>query len=204
MFYEGETDHGLPVNPFKACIAPRPIGWISTLGADGVPNLAPYSFFNAVSESPRMVMIGVNGDAPGGSIKDTLSNVIAVPEFAVNVASFDLREKMNMSSKPCPPDVDEFAAAELEKEPARLIRVPLVREARIKLECLLHDLVELPSAPTGTRNVMILGRVIGIHIDDAVMSGGRIRMDLLRPIGRLGYSEYVVVDARNESFPNEV
>lgn len=197
MYYDITKDHGLPRDPYKACIAPRPIGWISTVSADGVPNLAPYSFFNAVSEFPRMVAVCVNGVHAAGDgrcAKDTLRNIEEVPEFVVNVSTWDLKDEMNHSCLATPPGVDEFEQIGLEKSAARFVRPPRVKRSPINLECTVHQLVELPEIPDGGgRNVIIVGRVLGIHIDDAVMTDGRIDVNKVRPLGRLGYSDYVVV-----------
>ncbi len=108
MFYDAiRNDHGLAIDPIKAIVAPRPIGWISTLSADGVNNLAPYSFFNLFSDNPSYVAFG------SGGRKHSLTNIEATGEFALNLATFDLREQMNASSATVPAHVDEFALARL-------------------------------------------------------------------------------------------
>lgn len=192
MFFEADSEHGLPRDPFKACIVPRPIGWISTIDASGNENLAPYSFFNAVAERPRMVMFCVNGQHEKGGAKDTLRNVMEVPEFVVNMSTWELREQMNTSCAPLDSKCDEFQAADLEKSRARLVRPSLVKAAPINLECLVHQMVDLPPDPLNGRNCMIIGRVIGIHIQDNILINGRVNFDGLRPLGRLGYAQYVV------------
>ncbi|TDR92946.1 flavin reductase family protein [Enterovirga rhinocerotis] len=198
MFFDPvKNDHGLPRDPFKACIVPRPIGWISTISGEGVENLAPYSFFNAVSEWPRMVMVCVNGVQPGGREKDTSANLAEVPEFVVNMSNWHLREQMNISCAPVGPEIDEFDFAKVARAPARLVRPSLVVGAGISLECTVDRIIDLPTHPDGGRNALILGNVVGIHIDEAVMTEGRVDIAKLRPIARLGYSEYAVIGPDN-------
>ena len=188
MFYDAvKNDHGFPNDPFKALVAPRPIGWVSTLSADGIANLAPYSFFNAVSEHPHYVVIG------SGVGKDSVRNAEASGEFAVNLATFDLREQMNASSATVSPDVDEFVLAGLSKAPCRLIAAPRVAESPVCLECRLFQIVDLPDDHGGIGNRMIIGRVVGIHIDDRFIADGRVNTAAMKPIARLGYSEYATV-----------
>ncbi|MGC2856443.1 flavin reductase family protein [Novispirillum sp. DQ9] len=196
MFYEIGTPHGLSHDPFKACIVPRPIGWISTVGADGVNNLAPYSFFNGIASDPPMVMYGstgVHAHATPEAPKDTLANITATGCFVVNVATWDLRDAMNTSSLTAPPEVDEFALAGLTPAPSRLVRAPRIKEAPISLECLHHQTIDLPTTEPGGRNVLVLGRVVGIHIAEDVLTDGLIDIAKLRPIARLGYRDYACV-----------
>lgn len=193
MFYETDKPHGLPRDPFKACIVPRPIGWISSLDADGVPNLAPYSFFNGVSYAPPVVMFASNGPQPHGP-KDTITNIESTAEFVVNMATWDLRDKMNATCAPLKPDIDEFVYAGLTAEPSRLVRPPRVAESPIHLECVYLQTVELPSDDPLARNAMVLGRVVGIHIRDDVLCDGLVDMAKIRPLSRLGYMDYAVID----------
>lgn len=188
MFYDAvKNDHGFQYDPFKAIVAPRPIGWISTLSASGSANLAPFSYFNAFAQEPHYVAFGI------GPPKDTLRNVLATKEFAVNIATFDLREKMNATSAHVAPDVDEFELAGLTKAPCRLIAAPRVGESPACLECRLHQVVPLPDASGHAENHMVIGRVVGIHIDDKYIHEGRVDTAAMRPIARLGYSEYATV-----------
>ena len=190
MFYETKDNkHGLPRDPFKSCIVPRPIDWITTLSADGVVNLAPYSFFNGVSSDPPMVMFSNNGPA-----KDSLVNCEATGEFVANLATWELRDQMNETSAGVGPEVDEFTLAGLETEPAQLVKPPRVKAAPMHLECLYHQTIELPSGTPGTRNAMVLGRVIGVHIKDEVLTDGMVDMSKIKPIARLGYMDYTRVD----------
>lgn len=194
MFYDcAKNDHGLKHDPFKACIVPRPIGWISTISKNGVVNLAPFSFFNAVSESPPMVMFATNGSHPHGGLKDSLQNAIDTREFVVNLATWDLREAMNATSAGVESTVDEAAVAGLAMAPSRLVKPPRVAASPVHLECALHDVVELPPGRYGP-NHLVIGRVLGIHIEDAVLVEGRVDLSRIRPIARLGYHDYTVVD----------
>jgi flavin reductase (DIM6/NTAB) family NADH-FMN oxidoreductase RutF len=191
MFYEPAKGHPLSRNPFKACVVPRPIGWISTVGPDGTANLAPYSFFNAVADTPPVVMFSSNGIHPHGA-KDSADNAVAAGEFVANVATWELRHAMNASSQAVGPGVDEFALAGLTAAPSRVVAAPRVAESPVNLECRTINAVELPSAPGG-RNVAVFGEVVGVHIDDRVMTDGFLDATKLKPVARLGYMEYAVV-----------
>lgn len=188
MFYDAiRNDHGFEYDPFKALVAPRPIGWLSTLSVDGIANLAPYSFFNAMSQSPHYVVVG------SGPRKDSLRNIEATGEFAVNLATFDLREQVNASSAPVPPFVDEFEVARVSKAPCRLIKAPRVAESPVCLECRLFRVIDRPDDEGRANDHIAIGRVIGIHIDDRHIADGRVNTAAMRPIARLGYSEYATV-----------
>jgi flavin reductase (DIM6/NTAB) family NADH-FMN oxidoreductase RutF len=190
MFYDAiENRHGLPNDPFKAIVAPRPIGWVSSISKAGIANLAPYSFFNAIAENPHYVVFG------SGGLKDSLTNVEATDEFAINVATFALREKMNLSSASVAPNVDEFALAGLTPAPCRLIKPPRVAESPAALECKLYQIVPLPDDRGDAQDWAIIGRVIGIHIDDRFVRDGRVDTAAMQPIARLGYSEYATVES---------
>lgn len=190
---------GLNFNPFKAVVAPRPIGWVTTIDRNGVVNLAPYSFFNAVSSDPPMVFYGANGThgADGGE-KDSLRNVRETGEFVCNLVTWDLRHQMNGTAAPAPHGIDEMDATGLAKLPSRLVKPPRVAGSPAHMECKLHQLLELPADPkSGKRNVMVIGRVVAIHIDDAYIVNGRFDTVRAQPVARLGYMDYAVV---KESF----
>ena len=190
MFYDAiQNDHGFEHDPFKALVAPRPIGWISSLSHDGIANLAPYSFFNAVSENPHYLVFG------SGAGKDTIRNIEAIGEYAVNMANHALREQMNATSARLAPHADEFEYARLEKAPCRLIRPPRVSESPVCFECRLFRVIDLPNDQGRVNNHLVIGRVVGIHIDDRFISNGRIDTAAMHPIARLGYSEYDTVDS---------
>jgi flavin reductase (DIM6/NTAB) family NADH-FMN oxidoreductase RutF len=188
MFYDAvKNNHGFAVDPLKAIVAPRPIAWISSLSADGVANLAPYSFFNIFSEDPSYVAFG------SGGVKDSMRNIQATEEFALNLVTHDLREAMNASSEHVGPHVDEFAIAGLNKAPCQFIKAPRVAESPTCLECRLFKIVELPDDEGRANRFMVIGRVLGVHIDDRFIENGRVNTAAMRPLGRLGYSEYATV-----------
>jgi flavin reductase (DIM6/NTAB) family NADH-FMN oxidoreductase RutF len=191
MFYRpGVEGHGLPHNPFKALVSPRPIGWISTLDAGGRPNLAPYSFFNAFADEPPLVGYATTGRKLGGDErKDTLANIRATGEFVVNIVSFALRDAMNATSAPLPADTDEFEAAGLVAAPSRVVGPPRVAAAPAALECRVWRIIDLP----GADNHLTIGEVVGVHIDPAILRDGQVDVTLYQPLARLGYRDYAAV-----------
>ncbi|KAI9039767.1 flavin reductase family protein [Aspergillus affinis] len=193
MFYEpGVTEHNLPRDPFKACVIPRPIGWISTQSKDGQANLAPYSQFNNLTFDPPYVMFSSNQTADG-SRKDTVVNAEATGEFVWNLATWDLREAVNISAQQFPYGVDEFGQAGVHKEAARLVQAPMVEESPVKFECRYHSTVRLPgNPPMGTVDV-IIARVVAVHIKDEVLTDGILDVRKTQPIARCGYYQYAVV-----------
>ncbi|KAG9950216.1 hypothetical protein KCU85_g3745, partial [Aureobasidium melanogenum] len=192
MFYEIGTDHGLPYDPFKACVVPRPIGWISTRSPSGHDNLAPYSQFTNLTFDPPYVLFSSNR-TPLGHRKDTVNNAIATGFFAWNLATYALREEVNVTAQQLDPGEDEFVAAGLEKEEGRVVGVSLVKESPVRFECAFERVVELPgNPPMGTVDI-IFGRVLAVHISDSVLTDGKIDIKKTEPIARLGYYEYTVV-----------
>lgn len=182
MFYEpAKRDHGLPHDPMKA-LAVRPIGWVTTMSAAGAVNLAPYSFFNLVADD--MVAVSSAGR------KDTLAFVEEGGDFVCNLATFDLREQMNATSAPLPRGESEFAYAGLTPAPSRLVRPPRVREAHAALECRWLRTVPLAPPDGEAAYHLILGQVVGVHIDDAFIREGRVDTGAMRPILRAGYHDY--------------
>ena len=195
MFYEtASNDHGLPHDPLKSCIVPRPIGWISTISRAGIVNLAPYSFFNGVSGDPPMVMFAAGGATAGG-LKDSVVNSQETGEFVVNITTWDLRNEMNLSSASVGPEVDEMELAGLAAEPSRLVKPPRVKASPIHLECRHHQSIELPPGRSGDSNVIVIGRVVGVHIRDDVLTDGMVDVSKFRIIARLGYNDYTSVDS---------
>ncbi|KAK7188611.1 hypothetical protein DPSP01_005572 [Paraphaeosphaeria sporulosa] len=202
MFYEpGKTDHGLPHDPFKACVIPRPIGWISTLSPSGTANLAPYSQFNNLTFDPPYVMFSAN-QTPSAAQKDTVVNVEATGVFCWNLATYALKDAVNATSEQTPPEVDEFEKAGLSKEDSSLssvlvkgkqVKVPMVKASPIKFECTHYTTLRLPGNPPMGAVDVIIGRVIGIHIDEDVLTDGRIDVSKTVPIARCGYFEYTAV-----------
>ena len=192
MFYEpGKHDRSiLPHDAFKAIVAPRPIGWISSVDSEGRVNLAPYSFFNGVSSNPPIIMFASEGR------KDTVRNVEATGEFVCNLATWELREAMNATSAPLPHGASEMERAGLSPAPCRLVRPPRIAAAACALECRLLRLVALDDVsgkPAGCHSVF--GQVIGIHIDDRFIVNGILNTAAMRPIARCGYDDYAVVES---------
>nr|WP_246505416.1 flavin reductase family protein [Coralloluteibacterium stylophorae] len=178
----------MPHNPFKAIVAPRPIGWISTVSADGVPNLAPYSFFNALSDTPPIVGFSSSG------WKDSVRNAEATGEFVYNVATAELAARMNATAAPLPPDVDEFVEAGLAAAPSRLVRAPRVADSPASLECRLTQIVRMAAADgRETDSWLVLGEVVAVHIDRRHLVDGIYQTAAARPIlragGRADYAE---------------
>ncbi len=159
-------------------VVPRPIAWVSTLGPEGVVNLAPFSFFNAVGSEPPylMISVGLNGN---GEAKDTAKNIEASGEFVVNMVTEDLFEAMNISAADFPPDQSELEAAQLQTAPGLHIRTPRVAQARVSFECKLHSAQQLG------KNTLFIGEVVMFHVADALL-GPRLRVHDFAPIGRLG------------------
>ena len=174
------------------CIVPRPIAFVSTVSPAGEPNLAPFSFFNAVCSNPPTVVFCPMIRSLDGKTKDTLDNVRATNEFVVNIVSEDLAEAMNLSSVEAPPEVNEFEFARVTAEPSVTVRPPRVKESRVHFECRVRQIVEIGSEPGG--GCVVIGEVLHIHVDDAVLTGGdKISLTALKPIGRLAGGGYVRV-----------
>ena len=196
MFWKTSEPHGLPRNPFKSCVIPRPIGWISTISKNSILNLAPYSFFNGISDDPPMVMFSSGG--PGfdseDNEKDTITNAEETGEFVCAMVSQELTAAMNQSSASVSAGVDEFNLAGLETAPSELVKPPRIKTAPIHLECTYYDTIELPRGSTGRGNRVCMGNVIGVHISDTVMKDGFIDVMAFKPMARLGYMDYTKVD----------
>ena len=184
---------GLAFSPIKAIVSPRPIGWISSSGRDRSINLAPYSYFNAISELPPMVMFS---SAPSGNAqhKDSLRNVIETEEFVVNIVSAALGDAMNVTSADLAYGQNEFAAAGLEMAACNTVKVPRVAAAPAALECKLWKVIELPKPETAGAGVMVIGMITGIHIADETVKGGKIDVTSYQPLARLGYMDYARID----------
>jgi flavin reductase (DIM6/NTAB) family NADH-FMN oxidoreductase RutF len=166
-FYEPRAGHGLPHDPFNAIVGPRPIGWISTRSRAGVPNLAPYSFFNAFNYTPPIVGFASIG------YKDTVRNAEETGEFCWNLATRALAERMNATCAAVPPDVDEFALAGLAPVPSRLVAVPRVGGAPVSFECKVTQVVRLQGADgQPAPSWLVLGEVVGVHIERALLRDG--------------------------------
>ena len=176
-------------NPINALVMPRPIGWISSQSANGVLNLAPYSYFNAVCADPPYVMFAPNAAQPGTS-KDTYRNICEVPEFVVNLVGEHDAAAMNASSAPFPPEVDEFAACGITAVRSQLVRPPRVASAKAALECRVFQVVHLPPGGDGRESHVVVGEVVGVYIADEVILDGRVDERRMQPVTRLGYMNY--------------
>jgi flavin reductase (DIM6/NTAB) family NADH-FMN oxidoreductase RutF len=192
IFYEpGSRDRSvLPHNPFKSLVAPRPIGWISTMDSGGQVNLAPYSFFNAVAEGPEMLAFSSTG------AKDSATFAGELREFVWNLVSWELREQMNQTSAPLPRGTSEFERAGLAMEPSRLVAPPRVATSPCSMECkVVHhlELRDLDGRAFDTH--LVIGQVVGVHLDERALAGSGIDTAGLRPIARCGGpADYTVVE----------
>ena len=173
-------------------ILPRPIGWISSVDECGVPNLAPFSFFNVVCSNPPTVVFCPMIRGVDGKTKDTLNNIRATGEFVVNIVTEELVQAMNLSSVEAPPDVNEFEFAGVTPEASLTVRPPRVRESPVHFECRVRQIVEISSEPGG--GSLVIGEVLHIHVDERVLMGGdKINLSALKPVGRLAGGGYVRV-----------
>lgn len=196
MFYRpGLDDHGLPRNPFNALITPRPIGWVASVDENGVPNLAPFSFFNGAGYEPPMVSVAFTGAKLGdlaGERKDTLANIKATKEFTVNLVSTALKDAMNATAAHMPAGQSEFAAAGVTEVASQVIAPPRVAESPATFECKLVEVVVLPNDGAGT-NTTVFGQVVGIHISDDIIKDGFVDPTIYQPLARMGYLDYTTV-----------
>lgn len=191
MFYEPKSRDRtvLPHDPFKAIVAPRPIGWITSMSANGEINLAPYSFFNGLNSRPNLVMFSSEG------FKDSVAFASETREFVCNLATYDLRDAVNATSSPLPRGVNEMEHAGLTAAPSRIIRPPRVAESPCALECKVTDIVSMKThtgEPVDCH--VVFGEVVGVHIDDRYLVDGQLDTAAMRPIARCGYHDFAVVD----------
>ncbi len=176
-------------------ILPRPIAWVSTVDQAGEHNLAPFSFFNAVSSNPPYVLFCPNVRGTDGRQKDTYYNIQATGEFVVNIVTESTAAAMNLTAQELPADVDEFKLAGVTPVPSQAIQPPRVRESPINFECVLNQIVELGDGPGG--GSVIIGRVVHLHVSDSVlMDGDKINLEALQPVGRLAGADYTRVTDR--------
>jgi flavin reductase (DIM6/NTAB) family NADH-FMN oxidoreductase RutF len=192
MFYEPDSrdKSRLPHDPFKAIVAPRPIGWITSISAKNEVNLAPYSFFNGVNSRPNLVLFGSEG------FKDSVRNIEETREFVCNLATWDLRAAMNATSAPLPHGINEMQRAGLEPAPSRLVKPPRVAASPCALECKLIKIVAMETfdgKPVDCH--VVFGQVVGVHIDDRFIVGGVLDTAAMKPIARCGYDQYAVVES---------
>jgi flavin reductase (DIM6/NTAB) family NADH-FMN oxidoreductase RutF len=190
MHYDVRTrPAALRHDPFKALAVPRPIGWVATLDAEGRPNLAPYSFFNAIGDRPPLVMFSSAGR------KDSLRNVEATGEFTCSLATWALRDAMNMTSAPVAAGVDEFALAGLAPAPSLRVKPPRVAAAPAAFECRLWKTLDLPGPEDRPEAcyTLVIGEVVAVYVADEFVREGRVDTAAMRPIARMGYMDYAVV-----------
>jgi flavin reductase (DIM6/NTAB) family NADH-FMN oxidoreductase RutF len=193
MFYDPlKRDHGLAHNPLNACVTPRPIGWISTVSTTGIVNLAPFSFFNLVSSDPPVVMFSAS-PKPDNGRKDSQINAEQTGEFVFNLATWELRDEMNVTASIEVSDFDELAAAGLTAAPSRLVMAPGVAESPVRFECRYMQTIDMPPSARGHYSSVVFGQVIGIYIDDSVIVDRMVDFTKMRPLGRLGYNDYAPV-----------
>ena len=194
MFYETDkNDHGLRYNPFKSICVPRPIAWISSLSKTGVLNVAPFSQFTNVSYDPPMVVFS-SSDRGNGNQKDTVQNILDTKEFVVNMATWELRDEVEITGQDVPPEVDEARLAGLEMTPSQLVKPPRIARSPIQMECVFYSSMTVPGKK-GPHHLMV-GRVIGVHIKDEVIGAdGKLDILKIRPLARLGYLDYTSVES---------
>ncbi len=188
MFYEPDkNDHGLQYAPFKSCVVPRPIAWISTVSRQGVVNLAPFSQCNILGWDPPYVMFSANTHFDGRR-KDSVTNAEETGAFVFNMATWALRDAVVLTSHIMESGVDEMAAAGLTPAPSRLVGPPRVKESPIAFECRYYQTMVVPCDTPGSFNSLVVGRVIGVHIaDDVIEPSGKIDILKVRPLARMGY-----------------
>ena len=193
MFYE-VTEKNDWLTHFKSLIVPRPIGWISSKNNDGQINLAPYSFFNAIATIPPMVVIGPGGYSKSGNNKDTLLNIKNNPEFVCNFVSWDVKDIMNESSYSFDNNESEIEKLNIKTENSTMVSIPRVKLSPAHFECTLFKIIDLPSDSKGNPNHLIIGNIIGINISDKIIKNDRIDIGELKPISRMGYDEYALIN----------
>jgi flavin reductase (DIM6/NTAB) family NADH-FMN oxidoreductase RutF len=197
-----ELPHSEFYNLLISSVVPRPIAWVSTVSAAGQPNLAPFSFFNAVCADPPLLAFAPGlrrpkqADASHGEPKDTLRNVRETREFVVNLVTYELAEAMNLTSGEYDASVNEFELAKLTPQPSKIVRPPRVGESPVSFECKLHQILDFSPAPTS--GSLVIGRIVSIHIDDAHLKEGKLDRDSLDLIGRMGGIQYTRTTKRFE------
>ncbi len=197
MFYEPDSnDHGLPYNPVKACVVPRPIGWITTVDGAGKVNAAPFSFFNVLSYNPPFCLFSSGGHAEDEKEKDSVRNARETGEFVYNMATWDLRDAMSETGMIVDRAADELSETGLEPLPSNIVKAPRIKGSPVQFECKLHEIVVLPGNVPSHIHHVVFGRVVGVHVDDSVIDeNGLLDIDRIRPIARLGYKDYCWVDS---------
>jgi flavin reductase (DIM6/NTAB) family NADH-FMN oxidoreductase RutF len=197
-------------NILISAVVPRPIAWVSSLSASGQPNLAPFSFFNAVCARPPLLAFapgmrspkksgaaaGEPGGTPAGVPKDTLRNIRETGEFVINLVTYELAEAMNLTSGDYDSSINEFEVAKIASAPSKRVRPRRVAESPVSFECKLHQILDFNPAPEG--GSLVIGEIVSVHIDDRHLKEGRLDRDSLDLIGRMGGMQYTRTTERFE------
>jgi flavin reductase (DIM6/NTAB) family NADH-FMN oxidoreductase RutF len=189
MFYSSQD---LPKGLFKASIIPRPIAWVSTISPEGITNLAPFSYFQAISDVPPMIMFVVTSKDKDMPKKDTLVNIEATKEFVINIVPESALDLMDLSSENLPYNESEIEKFGIPTKTSHLIKPPSIALSPINLECVLCQIIDVPESTRG--NKMVIGKVVGMSVDETIMNDGKIRPEKFHPVCRLGYHSYSVID----------
>jgi len=189
MFYTGDDPCPLPHDPLKAIITPRPIGWITTIGSNGVVNLAPYSYFNAVNSKPGVLMFSSEG------YKDTAKNAVESGEFVFSLATVELQNEMNLTSEAVDDSIDEYEHSGLEKADSTIVKPPRVAASPVSLECKTiqsQSLTGLNNEPMDVH--IVFGQIVGTYIhDDYITADGRFDTAKANPLARCGYRDFAEI-----------
>jgi len=186
-FVVDRTDEDTLFRLVLGLVVPRPIGWVSTVSKDGVRNIAPFSFFNAVNDAPPVLMISVS-DRDDGTLKDTVRNILETEEFVVNLVSEELFEPMIKTGEEFPPEVDEFEIAGLTPEESKFVKAPRIKESKASFECKLYQHIKVYDMH------LILGEALLIRVQDNILDEeGRVIYERYKPLGRLGGRYYTKV-----------
>ena len=197
MFYEPKNGYPFEFDPLNALIFPRPIGWISSLSQKGIPNLAPYSFFNAVAYDPPQVMFAASFKPNTNGYKDSVENILKTKEFVVNFVTDTMSQKMNLSSIDAPKDIDEFDFSKIKKKKSIKVKPFSVLNSPVNLECKFLQKFNLKSSVKNKfHNKIIIGEIVGIYIDNQFIKDGRIDSIAMQYVGRLGYAEYTTIKSK--------
>ena len=198
--------HELPPHEFYrillSSIAPRPIAWVSTLSKDGIPNIAPFSFFNAICVNPPLlgfcpsIRQAEDRKTLGTGVKDTLRNIRETGEFVINIVTYELAETMNLTSGDYDATINEFEVAKLASAPSKLVRPRRVAASPVSFECKLHQILDFNPGPEG--GSLVIGEIVSVHIDDRHLKEGRIDRNSLDLIGRMGGMQYTRTTERFE------
>ncbi len=187
MFYNYNSEMP-PSSIFKSCIIPRPIAWISTISKEGITNLAPFSYFQAISDSPPMIMFVASPKTMDNSVKDTARNIEDTKEFVVNIVSDADKELMMLSSSVLPYNESEIDKFQIPTKQSQIVKAPSISISKINLECQHVKTIDIEN------NKMVIGKIVGIYIDDAILDDGKINVQKLAPLCRLGYDQYSVIE----------